>query len=62
MINVTHVPPDKYMIGNRASSFPGFSPESLEQEGEFGYVKIHSINTNNRVNGDDREFSWIWFD
>lgn len=28
IISVTHVPPDRYIVGNRTSSFPNFSPEN----------------------------------
>jgi hypothetical protein len=29
IIKVTQVPPDRYMTGKRARSFPSFSPENI---------------------------------
>lgn len=32
MISATHVPPDRYIIGNNASTFPSFSPAKFNHK------------------------------
>lgn len=54
MIRATHVPPDRYIIGNIAKIFPIFSPDTFRLSSKEDFKNLISSNTFKRFGVEDK--------